>query len=142
MATDLPPERSTVRSIANALEVGPYVPTAAMGGGLFLGLGIGGFIDGVFLRQIAHWHNIGSAILPPVSLETLAQNVRWDGFFNVVTLALIVSGALSLWREGKDGTGPPRLRVLIGQMILGWGAFNVVEGIVAHVLLELHNIRD
>ena len=142
MATEHLPERATVRSAANALGVGVYIPTAAMTGGLFLGLGIGGFVDGIFLRQIVHWHNVGSAIVPPVTLETLSQNVRWDGFFFVLTLALTVSGAVSLWREGKDGIAPPRLRVLIGQMILGWGAFNVLEGIVGHVLLELHHIRD
>ena len=142
MATEQPLERATVHSVADALEVGVYKPTAAMTGGLFLGLGIGGFVDGIFLRQIAHWHNIGSAILPPVTLEALSQNVRWDGFFYVLALALMLIGAVSLWREGKDGTGPPCLRVLIGQMILGWGAFNVVEGIANHVLLELHHIRD
>ena len=142
MATELPPERATVRSAADALEVGAYVPTAAMTGGLFLGLGIGGFVDGIVLRQIVHWHNIGSAIVPPATLETLSQNVRWDGYFYVLTLALIVIGAVSLWREGKDGTAPPRLRVLIGHMIFGLGAFNVVEGIVDHVLLELHHVRD
>ena len=142
MAAELPPERATVHSVADALTVGAYVPTAAMTGGLFLGLGLGGFIDGIFFRQIVHWHNVGSAIVRPVTLETLSQNVRWDGFFFVLTLALTVSGAVSLWREGKDGIAPPRLRVLIGQMILGWGAFNVLEGIVGHVLLELHHIRD
>jgi len=142
MATELPPGHATVRSAADALELGIYTPTASMTGGVFLGLGMGGFIDGIFLRQIAHWHNVGSAILPPVTLETLLQNVRWDGFFSILTLALIAVGAFSLWREGKDGTAPPRLRVLIGQMILGWGTFNVVEGLVDHVLLDLHHIRD
>ena len=141
MATES--ERATVHSVADALAVGVYVPTAAMTGGLFfLGLGAGGFIDGIVLRQIAHWHNVGSAVVPPVTLEALSQNVQWDGYFFVLTLALMVIGATSLWREGKDGIAPPRLRVLFGQMILGWGAFNVVEGLVSHVLLELHHIRD
>src|SRR6185503_8627936 len=125
MATEHPLERATVRSAAEALEVGVYTPTAAITGGLFLGLGIGGFVDGIFLRQIAHWHNIGSAVVPPVTLETLSENVRWDGFFYVLTLALMVIGAVSLWREGKDGTAPPRLRVLMGDMIVGCGAFTV-----------------
>ena len=27
-------------------------------------------------------------------------------------------------------------------MILGWGLFNLVEGIIDHQLLELHHVRD
>jgi uncharacterized membrane protein len=27
-------------------------------------------------------------------------------------------------------------------MLVGWGAFNVVEGIVDHHILELHHVRD
>jgi uncharacterized membrane protein len=131
-----------VRSAAEALDVGLYVPSPAITGGLFLGLGIGGFLDGIVLRQIAHWHNLGSAVLPPVTMEALSQNLRWDGFFYVLVLALIVIGAVSLWHECKDGTAPPRMRVLGGQVILGWGAFNLVEGTVNHLLLDLHHIRD
>ena len=119
-----------------------YTPTAAMTGGVFLGLGIGGFIDGIFFQQIAQWHSMGSAILPPVTMEALSQNMRWDGYFHVVALALILIGAVSLWREGLDGTAPPSLRVLMGQMLLGWGIFNLTEGVAAHVLLELHHVRD
>jgi uncharacterized membrane protein len=34
------------------------------------------------------------------------------------------------------------MRVLGGQMLLGWGVFHLVEGTVNHVLLDLHHIRD
>jgi uncharacterized membrane protein len=27
-------------------------------------------------------------------------------------------------------------------MLVGWGGFNVVEGIIDHHLLELHHVRD
>ena len=27
-------------------------------------------------------------------------------------------------------------------MLIGWGAFNVVEGLIDHHLLELHHVRD
>lgn len=123
------------RSRANARST-------AITGGLFLGLGLGGFIDGIFLHQIAQWHNMGSAILPPVTMDAMAQNMRWDGLFHVATLVLTLVGVVLLWREGRIGTAPPSLRVLSGQMILGWGIFNLVEGIIDHHLLELHHVRD
>ena len=31
-----------------------------------LGLGIGGFVDGIALHQIAQWHNTGSAKIPAI----------------------------------------------------------------------------
>jgi uncharacterized membrane protein len=110
--------------------------------GLILGLGLGGFIDGIFLHQIAQWHNMLSAVLPPTSMEAMMRNMRWDGFFHVATLVATFVGVLLLWREGRLGTAPPSLRVLLGQMILGWGIFNLVEGIIDHHILELHHVRD
>jgi uncharacterized membrane protein len=32
--------------------------------------------------------------------------------------------------------------VLAGEMLLGWGAFNLVEGVIDHHLLQLHHVRD
>ena len=83
-----------------------------------------------------------SAVLPPTSMEAMMRNMRWDGFFHVATLVATFVGVLLLWREGRLGTAPPSLRVLLGQMILGWGIFNLVEGIIDHHILELHHVRD
>ena len=111
-------------------------------GGLLLGLGLGGFVDGIVLHQIAQWHNMGSAVLPPTTMEAMARNMRWDGLFHAATLVLTLVGVLMLWREGEAGTAPSSLRVLLGQMILGWGIFNLVEGVIDHHLLDLHHVRD
>jgi uncharacterized membrane protein len=116
--------------------------TTALSGGLVLGLGLGGFIDGIALHQIAQWHNMGSAVLPPTTMEAMMQNMRWDGWFHAATLVLTIAGVLLLWHEGRRGTAPPSLRMLTGQMILGWGLFNLVEGVIDHHLLELHHVRD
>lgn len=113
-----------------------------LSGGVVLGLGLGGFVDGIVLHQIAHWHNMGSAVLPPTSMDALMRNMRWDGLFHLATLLLTLLGVVLLWREGRAGTVPESLRVLLGQMLLGWGIFNLVEGIVDHHLLELHHVRD
>jgi uncharacterized membrane protein len=116
-------------------------PTA-LTGGLLLGLGLGGFIDGILLHQILQWHNMGSAVLPPTTMDAMAQNMRWDGLFHAATLLLTLIGVVVLWLEGQRGTAPRSLRVLVGQMLLGWGVFNLVEGIVDHQLLGLHHVRD
>ncbi len=126
----------------DAVEIRVDPQTTALSGGLILGLGLGGFIDGILLHQIAQWHNMGSAVLPPTTMDAMAQNMRWDGLFHLATLVLTFVGVVLLWREGRDGTAPPTLRVLLGQMLLGWGVFNLVEGTVDHHLLGLHHVRD
>lgn len=116
--------------------------TTALTGGLVLGLGLGGFFDGIVLHQILQWHNMGSAVVPPTTMEAMAQNMRWDGLFHLATLALTLIGVFALWMEGRRGTAPPTARVLVGQLLLGWGIFNLVEGVIDHHLLGLHHVRD
>jgi uncharacterized membrane protein len=110
--------------------------------GVVLGIGLGGFLDGIALHQIAQWHNMGSAVLPPHTMDAMRQNMLWDGWFHAATLAITLAGVVMLWRAGLDGRLPSRLSVLLGELVFGWGAFNLVEGIVDHHLLDLHHVRD
>lgn len=119
-----------------------HAKSTAITGGLVLGLGLGGFLDGIALHQIAQWHNMGSAVLPPTTMEAMAQNMRWDGYFHVGTFVLTLIGVVLLWNEGRRGTAPLSGRVLAGQLLLGWGIFNLVEGIIDHHVLGLHHVRD
>jgi uncharacterized membrane protein len=41
--------------------------------GIVLGLGLGGVVDGITLHQIMQWHNMGSAVLPPTTMDAMAQ---------------------------------------------------------------------
>jgi uncharacterized membrane protein len=107
-----------------------------------LGLGLGGFLDGILLHQIIHWHNMGSAKLPPVTLEALQQNMRWDGFFHAAVWLLTVAGVYLLVRDGRQGYPLPTASVLTGQLLLGWGIFNLVEGTIDHLILGIHHVRD
>ena len=110
--------------------------------GIVLGLGLGGFVDGITLHQIMQWHNMRSAVLPPTTMDAMAQNMMWDGLFHAATLVLTLVGVLMLWSDGVAGLSPRRLSVLVGQMILGWGLFNLVEGVIDHHLLNIHHVRD
>ena len=110
--------------------------------GVVLGIGLGGFIDGIALHQIMQWHNMGSAILPPHTMAAMTQNMRWDGWFHAATLLVTLAGVFMLWSEGHRGTAPESRATLVGQMFFGWGGFNLVEGVIDHHLLELHHVRD
>jgi uncharacterized membrane protein len=110
--------------------------------GILLGLGLGGFADGIALHQIAQWHNMGSAVLPPTTMEAMKQNMAWDGWFHVATLLLTTIGVYLLLRDARDGVPLPRPSAFTGQLLLGWGIFNLVEGVIDHHVLNLHHVRD
>ncbi|MCU0627305.1 MAG: DUF2243 domain-containing protein [Gemmatimonadaceae bacterium] len=110
--------------------------------GLLIGAGLGGFVDGIVLHQIAQWHNMGSAMLPPVTMAAMSRNMRWDGLFHAATWCLVLAGVLLLARDAHAGRLVPRTRMLVGQLVLGWAAFNLIEGVIDHHLLDLHHVRD
>jgi uncharacterized membrane protein len=110
--------------------------------GIILGLGLGGFVDGILLHQIVHWHNMGSAVLPPNTMEAISANMRWDGFFHAGTWLLTVIGVYLLLSDARKGVPLPTARAFTGLLILGWGLFNLVEGIIDHQILGLHHVRD
>ena len=109
---------------------------------LLLGVGLGGFLDGIVLHQIAHWHQMLSARVPPATMEAMQRNMTADGWFHLATWLVTLAGVLVL-RSAVRGAGPlPSTRGFVGYLLAGWGAFNLVEGIVNHHFLELHHVRD
>jgi uncharacterized membrane protein len=110
--------------------------------GITLGIGLGGFVDGIALHQIAQWHNMGSARVPPTTMEAMRLNMRWDGLFHAAAWLITVVGIYLLLADARAGKPLPSVGTFTGQLVFGWGWFNLVEGIVDHHLLELHHVRD
>ena len=110
--------------------------------GIILGVGLGGFVDGIVLHQIVHWHNMGSAVVPPVTLETIQQNMMWDGLFHAAVWVATLIGVYLLLFDARRGVPVPPPRRFTGLLILGWGWFNLIEGVIDHHLLDLHHVRD
>lgn len=68
--------------------------------GVFLGLGLGGFFDGIVLHQILQWHHmLTSAGYPANTLDNLEFNIVWDG---ISTPAHMCS-----WQRGLPSSGAP-----------------------------------
>jgi uncharacterized membrane protein len=110
--------------------------------GITLGVGLGGFVDGILLHQLMHWHNMGSAVLPPNTMEALEQNMRWDGLFHAAMWVITLAGVYLLLSDSKGEVGIPTTLQFTGQLVLGWGLFNLVEGLIDHQILNLHHVRD
>jgi len=116
-----------------------------------LGVGLGGFVDGILLHQVLQWHHMLSSTgsdnvgLDEYRVDTvpgLQMNTLWDGLFHTFTWLAVLVGLALLYSRVVEARG--RLwgsRALWGWILVGWGAFNVVEGIVDHHLLAIHHVR-
>lgn len=109
--------------------------------GTLLGAGLGGFLDGIVLHQILQWHNMLSNRVPPADLLAMKYNMVWDGLFHALTWTATVVGLVLLWRAGQNRSAVWSTRLFVGSLLLGWGLFNLVEGILDHQLLGLHHVR-
>ena len=110
-----------------------------------LGIGLGGFVDGIVLHQILQWHHMltgDGGGEPMTTVAGLEANTLVDGFFHAATWILVVAGSLLAVRAWQRGELAPPWRVHIGMLLAGWGAFNLVEGVIDHQLLGLHHVRD
>ena len=112
-----------------------------VGAGLVLGIGLGGFVDGIVLHQILQWHNMLSSIVPPTDLVTTKYNMMWDGLFHALTWIMCAIGIALLFRAGRRADVVWSGRLLLGSMLGGWGLFNFVEGLIDHQLLGLHHVH-
>ena len=76
---------------------------------LLLGFGLGAFLEGILMHPVV-------------------------GTFYIFVWAITVGGVLTLWSAIR-GPGPlPGGRILIAYALLGWGVFNMLEGIASHDL--------
>lgn len=110
--------------------------------GLLLGAGMGGFVDGIVFHQMLQWHNMVSGWLPPTNLVDAKINMFWDGVFHAAVWVMTGLGILMLWHAGGRADVPWSGRTAFGAWLLGWGLFNLVEGIIDHQVLGIHHVNE
>jgi len=77
--------------------------------GFLLGFGLGGFLEGILMHPVV-------------------------GTFYIFVWAISVGGVLTLWFAIR-GPGPlPSGRMFIAHALIGWGVFNMLDGIASHDL--------
>lgn len=114
-------------------------PLAAAG--ILLGTGLGGFLDGILLHQLLQWHGMFSSALPPTDLVASKANMIGDGVFHVLTWLCTVAGLALLWRAVTRKQVVLSTRTLVASLAVGWGAFNLLEGVVDHQILGIHHVH-
>jgi uncharacterized membrane protein len=96
------------------------------------------------LHQVLQWHHLltDTGDHPADTVAGLEANTLADGLFHLATWALVVTGMILTLRAWQRGALAPPWAFHIGLMLMGWGAFNLVEGLVDHQLLGIHHVRD
>jgi uncharacterized membrane protein len=117
-------------------------PPALLAAGIALGVGMGGMLDGILLHQIFQLHNMVSARVPPTTLEAMHRNMFWDGVFHFAVWAVTLAGIVLLWRCARRFDLHAHRETLVGSALIGWGLFNLVEGLIDHHLLGLHHVVE
>jgi uncharacterized membrane protein len=116
--------------------------------GLVLGMGLGGFVDGILFHQLFQLHSMVSARRPIRGLPAeqlvvnLEINMFWDGMFHLMTWTMTAVGIALLWSAVRRQDVPLATRTLVGSMLAGWGLFNLVEGIIDHHVIHLHHVIE
>lgn len=119
--------------------------------GIVLGVGLGGFVDGILLHQLLQWHHmltstntdrIGVKYYSPHTVSGLEMNTVWDGVFHAVCWLAVLTGLALLYaRVTHDRRRVWASRALWGWLLVGWGLFNVVEGLLDHQILGIHHVH-
>jgi uncharacterized membrane protein len=108
---------------------------------VWLGLSLGGFFDGIMLHQVLQWHHMltsveDAGIRNDISLDTMA-----DGFFHIACYVFTVIALVLLWKARRDFGALHWARTFVGSILIGAGAFNLIEGVVDHQILGIHHVR-
>ena len=111
--------------------------------GILFGLGLGGFFDGIIFHQVLQWHHmLTSGGYPANSVYNLQINTLWDGIFHLSTYVFVLLGLIILWRRAHRAHVRWSGKLLAGTILVGFGIFNLVEGIVDHHLLGIHHVNE
>ncbi len=135
--TELPPSTQLRKVVFGGSLKNPLVRA-----GIVLGLGFGGFADGIILHQILGWHHLVcvTAHCQPASIGQLQLQNTQDGFFHLALWLVSLVGTAMLFCAARHAGPAWKGRVLFGSMLAGCGLFNFLEGIIDHQILGIHHV--
>jgi uncharacterized membrane protein len=107
--------------------------------GTLLGIGMGGFVDGILFHQLLQVQSMLSARVTRSTVAGLEVNMFWDGLFHVLSWTVTALGLALLWKAVQRPDVPLSTKTFVGAMAIGWGLFNLVEGIIDHHLMHIRH---
>lgn len=108
---------------------------------LIIGIGLGGFFDGILLHQVLQWHHLLS-LVPGEPYRDLGTQIFADGAFHILMYLVTGFGLWLLWRRRQELADPSvGWRTIAGGGLLGFGVWNVIDVGFFHWILGIHRIR-
>jgi uncharacterized membrane protein len=105
--------------------------------GYLLGLALGGFFDGILLHQILQWHHLLSGLDGDLRFQVLA-----DGIFHALMYVVAVAGGWLLWRARHEFSANGADRILLANVLIGFGIWHALDAVLSHWILGIHRIRQ
>ena len=110
-------------------------------GAFFVGLGLGGFFDGILLHQVLQWHHLLSNVDAP-GLRDVRMQILADGVFHLLMYVIAGVGLVKLWRARAACAEPGAGALLWGYALLGFCIWHFLDGVLSHWILGIHRVRD
>jgi uncharacterized membrane protein len=108
--------------------------------GFVLGFAFGGFFDGILLHQVLQWHHLLS-LVDAEAVRDIRVQILADGLFHVLMYIIAGVGLWLLWR-GRRGFENPGLDMrVLAATVLGFSAWQFVDVVLFHWILQIHRIR-
>jgi uncharacterized membrane protein len=105
-----------------------------------LGIGLGGFFDGILLHQVLQWHHLLS-LVPGEAFRDLGNQILADGLFHVLMYGVTALGLWLLWRRRSALPESGASSTVLGGALLGFGIWNLIDVGFFHWILGIHRIR-
>jgi uncharacterized membrane protein len=108
--------------------------------GYLLGFALGGFFDGILLHQILQWHHLLSGVEGEAFRDIRVQ-ILADGVFHALMYVVAAIGLVLLWRARREFAAAGADRLLFANVLVGFGLWHIIDGILSHWILGIHRIR-
>jgi len=107
-----------------------------------LGVGLGGYPDGVVFHQLLQWHHLFSSWYSITSVKSLQFNPFWYGVFHTVAYLFILAGLFPPMARGASCSLQVVDPVPAVSILTGFGTFKLIQGLVDHQLLSIHHVNE
>jgi uncharacterized membrane protein len=109
--------------------------------GIWLGLSLGGFFDGIMLHQVLQWHHMLTSVGDERIRSDISINTTADGLFHAGCWIFAIIALVLLWKARRHFGALHWARTFVGSILIGAGAFNLIEGVIDHEILGIHHVR-
>ena len=103
--------------------------------GAALGIGLMGALDTIVFHQFLQWHNF-------YVHTTDEWRIVSDGAIHTFTTTMLFIGAVWLWSRRQPVSRVATSRPFWAGILLGAGGFQLFDGVVNHLILQLHPVRE